>query len=82
VTTHSTTKEECYPDTISDALALLFTFVNQGKDISNDDAVVPYHETTSDIIPNDENPLPEETTSNCNDDIVGETVNVEEDNNI
>jgi hypothetical protein len=60
-TAHSTTKEECYPDTISDALALLSTFATQGKDTPNDEAVVSYHETTPDIIHDDESPLLEET---------------------
>jgi hypothetical protein len=54
VTTHSTTKDECYPDTISDALALLSTFANQGNDTPNDEAVVSYHEAISDIIHDDD----------------------------
>jgi hypothetical protein len=79
VKTHSTTKEECYPDTISDALALLSTFAHQGKDTSTDEAVVSYHEASADIIPDDEPPLLEETTSDGNDDVVDEIFNDEED---
>jgi hypothetical protein len=81
VTTHSTTKEECYPDTISDALALLSTFANQGKDTPNDEAVVSYHEATSDISHDDKNPLLEETSSNGDNGIDEEIVDDNEGNN-
>jgi hypothetical protein len=75
---HSTTKEECYPDTISDAFALLSTFAHQGN-TSTDEAVVSYHETSPDTIPDDEPPLLEETTSNGNDGIVDEIDSDKED---
>jgi hypothetical protein len=80
VTTHSTTKEECYPGTISDALAPLSTFATQWKYTPNDEAVVSYHETTSDIIHDDESSLLEETNSDDDNGIVEETVDDNEDN--
>jgi hypothetical protein len=46
VTSYSTGDSNCYPTTISDALSLLSTFVRSGKDATDDDAVVSYHETT------------------------------------
>jgi hypothetical protein len=46
MTTYSTNKEECYPNTVSDALALLSTFATQGKDTPADEAMVSYHESS------------------------------------
>jgi hypothetical protein len=46
VTSYSTGDSNCYPTTISDALSLLSTFVRSGKDATDEDAVVSYHETT------------------------------------
>ena len=42
-TSYSTT-EDCYPNTISDALSLLSTFVKAKNDTSLEEAVVSYHE--------------------------------------
>jgi hypothetical protein len=50
VTAYSTSKDECYPNTISDALSLLSTFAKQGQDTPSVDAVVSYHESTKDVI--------------------------------
>jgi hypothetical protein len=46
MTTYSTNKEECYPNTVSDALALLSSFATQGKDTTADEAMVSYHESS------------------------------------
>jgi hypothetical protein len=46
MTTYSTNKEECYPNTISDAVALLSTFATQGKDTNTEDTMVSYHESS------------------------------------
>jgi hypothetical protein len=70
VTAYSTTKDECYPNTISDALSLLSTFAKQGQDTTPIDAVVSYHESTSDVIQDDESTLHEEVNSESNNKIV------------
>jgi hypothetical protein len=70
VTAYSTTKDECYPNTISDALSLLSTFAKQGQDTTPIEAVVSYHESTSDVIQNDESTLHEEINSESNNEII------------
>jgi hypothetical protein len=58
VTAYSTTKDECYPNTISDALSLLLsTFAKQGQDTTPVDAVASYHESTADVIQDDKSTL-------------------------
>ena len=48
MTTYSTAKDDCYPNTINDALALLSTFAGQTtKDTPTEDAIVSYHEASS-----------------------------------
>jgi hypothetical protein len=54
VTAYSTGDSNCYPITISDALSLLSTFVRSGKEASEDDAVVSYHETNIELDTADE----------------------------
>jgi hypothetical protein len=80
VTAYSTTKDECYPNTISDALSLLSTFAKQGQDTPPADAVVSYHESATDIIQHDEPTLPEKINSENNNDIVDSINNDEKDN--
>jgi hypothetical protein len=48
MTSYSTTKGDCYPNTINDALSLMSTFAKQNKDASTEDAVVSYHKTATD----------------------------------
>jgi hypothetical protein len=48
MTSYSTTKGDCYPKTINDALSLLSTFAKQNKDTSTEEAVVSFHETATD----------------------------------
>jgi hypothetical protein len=80
ITAYSTTKDECYPNTISDALSLLSTFAKQGQNIPSVDAVVSYHESTTDVIQNDESTLPEEMISESNNDVIETIDNNKEDN--
>ncbi|OEU10829.1 hypothetical protein FRACYDRAFT_246701 [Fragilariopsis cylindrus CCMP1102] len=48
MTTYSTAAGDCYPNTISDALALLSTFaVQPAKNTTTEDAIVSYHEASS-----------------------------------
>ncbi|OEU05857.1 hypothetical protein FRACYDRAFT_257799 [Fragilariopsis cylindrus CCMP1102] len=48
MTTYSTATGDCYPNTISDALALLSTFaVQPAKNTTTEDAIVSYHEASS-----------------------------------
>jgi hypothetical protein len=63
VVAYSTTKDKCYPNTISDALSLLSTFAKQGQDTPPVDAVVSYHESATDVIQNGESTLVEEMNS-------------------
>jgi hypothetical protein len=44
-TAYSTGDSTCYPNTVSDALSLLSTFIKGGKDSTADEVVVSYHET-------------------------------------
>jgi hypothetical protein len=73
INSYSTSNDECYPNTINDAISLLSTFANQGRDTNTDEAVVSYHETLSDTIYNEESsyddaPIEfEETNSVIND---------------
>jgi hypothetical protein len=48
INSYSTSNDECYPNTINDAISLLSTFANQGKDNNTDEAMVSYHEASSD----------------------------------
>jgi hypothetical protein len=49
-TSFTTNNDECYPNTISDALSLLSTFAKQvTKDTVIEDAVVSYHETADEL---------------------------------
>jgi hypothetical protein len=77
---YSTTKDDCYPNTISDALLLLSTFVKQSKDVPSEDAVVSYHESTPSA--DDDNNLsdPEDDDFECNDDTTDEEVVTDNDN--
>jgi hypothetical protein len=56
VTAFSTGDNNCYPNTFSDALSLLSTFVQTGRETSTEDAVLSYHEadTENDIIDTDD----------------------------
>ena len=47
MTTYSTATGDCYPNTISDALALLSTFAVQPAKNTTEDAIVSYHEASS-----------------------------------
>jgi hypothetical protein len=50
------TGDECYPNTVSDALSLLTTFAKTRKEAAAEDAMVSYHETAEevDIVENDD----------------------------
>jgi hypothetical protein len=48
------TGDDCYPNTISDALSLLSTFVKSKKDTTTDDAMVSYHKKADDIDANNQ----------------------------
>jgi hypothetical protein len=73
INSYSTSNDECYPNTINDAISLLSTFANQGKGNNTDEAMVSYHEASSDIDHiddssyNDEPIEVEETNSEIND---------------
>jgi hypothetical protein len=54
VTAYSTGDSNCYPITISDALSLLSTFVRSGKEASEEDDMVSYHETNVELDTADE----------------------------
>jgi hypothetical protein len=49
------TGDDCYPNTISDALSLLSTFVKAKKDTTAEDAVVSYHEVAHEVDIADDN---------------------------
>jgi hypothetical protein len=65
VTVHAT-GDDCYSDTISDALSLLTTFAKTKKETVAEDAMVSYHETAkeveviecNDAVPDDSNSIP------------------------
>jgi hypothetical protein len=54
--TSFSTGDDCYSNTINDALSLLSTFIKTKKDTTSEDAVVSYHDTTEedDIIDDDD----------------------------
>jgi hypothetical protein len=61
INSYSTSNDECYPNTINDAISLLSTFANQAKDNNNrDDAVVSYHEAASDTDHDDDSSYSDE----------------------
>jgi hypothetical protein len=78
MTSYSTTKDDCYPNTISDALLLLSTFVKQSKDVPSEDAVVSYHESTPSADDDDDLSDPEDDDFECNDDTADEEVIVDD----
>jgi hypothetical protein len=71
------TGDDCYPNTISDALSLLSTFVKSKKDTTTDDAVVSYHETAEegntidydDTIPDDSNDVSDDNNGDINESV-------------
>jgi hypothetical protein len=85
INSYSTSNDECYPNTINDAISLLSTFANQGKDNNTDEAMVSYHEASSDTNHiddssyNDEPVEFEETNSEINDDTVDDIGSAEVD---
>ncbi|OEU19788.1 hypothetical protein FRACYDRAFT_235849 [Fragilariopsis cylindrus CCMP1102] len=64
MTTYSTAKDDCYPNTINDALALMSTFAD-AKDAPTEDAVVSYHEASS--VPDPVSSIQEEAEENLSD---------------
>jgi hypothetical protein len=79
-TSYSTT-DDCYPNTINDALSLLSTFVKSTKDSTGDEAVVSYHETTDDdgiIDCDDIVPEPIDNDNDQSNDNVDVSINEEE----
>jgi hypothetical protein len=80
MTSYSTTKDDCYPNTISDTLLLLSTFVKQSKDVPSEDAVVSYHESTPSADDDDNLSDPEDDDFECNDDTTDEEVVTDNDN--
>jgi hypothetical protein len=65
MTTYSTAKGDCYPNTINDALALLSTFAGPAKNTPTEDAVVSYHEASS--VPDPVSSIQEEAEDNLSD---------------
>jgi hypothetical protein len=65
MTTYSTAKGDCYPNTINDALALLSTFAGPAKNAPTEDAVVSYHEASS--VPDPVSSIQEEAEENLSD---------------
>jgi hypothetical protein len=43
------TGDECYPNTVRDALSFLTTFVKTKKEVAAEDAMVSYHETAEEV---------------------------------
>jgi hypothetical protein len=67
------TGDDCYPNTINDALSLLSTFIKTKKDSAAEDVVVSYHESTEqDDIVEDEDII-EDADDNIDNDIIGNT---------
>jgi hypothetical protein len=75
------TGDDCYPNTINDALFLLSTFIKTKKDSAEEDVVVSYHESTEqDDIIEDKDTIEDgdnitDNYDNVDNDINGDTTN-------
>jgi hypothetical protein len=85
--TSFSTGDDCYPNTINDALSLLSTFIKTKKDAATEDIVVSYHESTErdDVIEDkdiieDEDTIPDDHDIIVNDinDVVNDDIEVKE----
>jgi hypothetical protein len=80
VTLYSTGDNNCYPNTVSDALSLLSTFIRSGKDTSTEDAIVSYHamdaedDITNIDVPHEDDVDTINTTNSANNNVV---INIE-----